>query len=188
MRVIGGTHGGRKLLSPKDDSVRPTSDKVKEAVFSMLQPIIQGVDFLDVFGGGGGITAEALSRGANSALIGDMSDKSVKLIRQNLDALGLGDRAQVCRCGYEALIRRAAQEERKFGAVYIDPPYASGYEPKVMQLLTECGVLEQDAWVLVEHDARKELIIDTKHYIIKTVKRYGDTAITVFGVQAEDIQ
>lgn len=153
-RVIAGTHGGRRLQTPKGDRTRPTSDRVREALFSALESRIDGwaeVAFLDLFAGSGAVGIEALSRGARSADFVESHATTARLIRSNLRALRLDGRVHAMRA--ETFIEQA---ETPFGAGFIDPPYAVVAED-LHALLSESvrrGVWSDGAVIVVERSSR----------------------------------
>jgi 16S rRNA (guanine966-N2)-methyltransferase len=183
MRVIAGELGGRRLQAPPGTDTRPTSDRVREALFSALGPV-DGAEVLDLFAGSGALAIEALSRGAAHATLVERDARAVAVIRRNLDALGLGaDRATVRR--RDAL--RALQDANASGSAYdlvlIDPPYrlAAGLGPELSQALTP--VLRRGARVVCESDRRAPLELDG--LVCDFERRYGDTLVRIFSLHAQ---
>ena len=123
MRVITGSARGRKLITLEGDDVRPTTDIVKEALFSIIQFEIEGRKVLDLFGGSGQLAIEALSRGADSAVIVDLSKKSVEVIKQNLEHTGFSKKAVVVQSDALSFLSRRTE---KYDIAFIDPPYLTG--------------------------------------------------------------
>ena len=121
MRVVAGIYGGRRLVAPPGDATRPTSDRVREALFSVLGASVAGARVLDLFAGSGALGIEALSRGAASALFVDRAPAAIKAIRTNLDALGI--EADVRRMPALAALRTAADRGDAYDLVFLDPPY-----------------------------------------------------------------
>lgn len=140
MRVIGGTFGGRRLETPSDYSVRPTTDKVKEALFSSIQFEIEGAAVLDLFSGSGQLGIEALSRGAKSAVFVDKSPQSVELTKRNLQKCGV--KAQVIKGESIAFIENC---EQYFDIAFLDPPYSAGLLeqalPAVSRKMNKSGII-----------------------------------------------
>lgn len=130
MRVITGTARGRRLKEPQGMDIRPTTDKVKESMFSILQFDIEGRRVLDLFGGTGQLGIEALSRGASEVVFVDKSAAALKLIRENLELCGLSDRARV-RNGDSLAYLRSGE---KFDLVFLDPPYDTGLLEQALQI------------------------------------------------------
>lgn len=173
MRVVGGKFRGRILKSPSNNFVRPTTDKVKEAVFNILGQNIDGARWLDLFGGAGGMGIEAISRGATAVFV-DASRDSFKLIKDNLAHVGA--EATVMYADYKVAIQRLAEQQAQFDYIYIDPPYASGFGAKALEAVLP--LVAADGKVLVEHRDKEE--IDSLLYDKITVKRYGIVCISIF--------
>jgi 16S rRNA (guanine(966)-N(2))-methyltransferase RsmD len=177
MRVIAGELGGRRLQAPRGRSTRPTSDRVREALFSILGPdLVEGARVLDLFAGSGALGIEALSRGASNATFVDSSSAAVTAVRRNIGALGV--EAEVRRQDTLAYLRSAPRDARLYDLVFLDPPYrhARGLWP---ELSTALGpVLAPDARVVTESDRRAPLELDLT---LLDERRYGDTLIRIHG-------
>lgn len=180
MRVISGSAKGRTLKAVPGMGTRPTTDKVKEAVFSMIGPYFEGGQVLDLFAGTGGLSIEALSRGMEHAVLTDVDKKAIDTIRQNLQITGLADRAEIYRNDAVRAIKALIKKEAKFDLVFLDPPYKLKVIEDLLEQLLQGELLADEAVVVVEHDAedRYETSIGT----LKWVRRaeYGDTAITIY--------
>src|SRR5512140_3045118 len=123
MRISGGESKGRKIKPPKHGGVRPTSDKVREALFSILGGTVDDACFLELFAGTGAVGIEALSRGAARAVFVDSSVKSTRLISENLESLGYRDRAAIVAKDVLQFLNKTAAELGPFDIVFVDPPY-----------------------------------------------------------------
>lgn len=169
MRVVAGELGGRRLVSPRGGEVRPTADRVREALFSILGDI-DGARVLDLFAGTGALAIESISRGAVGAVLVD-SDPAPA--RRNVEALGLGDRARIVRGDAREFIRR---EQGSFDLVFCDPPYslADRLGPDLDKLLPPC--LAPEARVITESAARAPLALSLP---LVTERRYGHTLIRI---------
>ncbi|HUK66374.1 MAG TPA: 16S rRNA (guanine(966)-N(2))-methyltransferase RsmD, partial [Anaeromyxobacteraceae bacterium] len=157
MRVIAGTYGGRRLKAPRGRTTRPTSDRVREALFSMLGEL-EGARVLDLFAGSGALGIEALSRGASRAVFVERDEAALRALRENLAALAIAPQAADVRHGDARAALRSARERReKYDLVFIDPPYrrARALALELAQALPE--VLDAEARVVVESDARSPL-------------------------------
>ena len=174
MRVIAGTHGGRELIAPKGRATRPTSDRVREALFSILGDI-HGLRVLDLFAGSGALGIEALSRGAGEAILVDSAAVAVGAIRRNLEALGLD--AQVVRQPAQRFLQGASRDARQYDLVFLDPPYrdASTLGRELTSALTP--ILAPDARVVAESDRRSPLALALT---LLDDRRYGDTMIQIY--------
>lgn len=151
MRVIAGEFGSRKLVTPKGDTTRPTPDRLREALFSILAPRLEaGVTFTDLYCGSGAVGIEALSRGASSCLFVERDKAALEALRTNLTALKVGTRAEVVAKSVGGVVSQRALR----GIVFIDPPYdaVNDYEA----CLTALGNSDADL-VLVQHDRRLKL-------------------------------
>ena len=174
MRIIAGTHGGRELIAPKGRATRPTSDRVREALFSILGDI-HGLRVLDLFAGSGALGIEALSRGAGEATLVDSAGVAVGAIRRNLEALGLD--AQVVRQPAQRFLQGASRDARQYDLVFLDPPYrdASTLGRELTSALTP--ILAPDARVVAESDRRSPLGLGLA---LLDERRYGDTLIQIY--------
>ncbi|AEI44394.1 16S rRNA (guanine(966)-N(2))-methyltransferase RsmD [Paenibacillus mucilaginosus] len=180
MRVISGSAKGRPLKSVPGMGTRPTTDKVKEAVFSMIGPYFDGGRVLDLFAGTGGLSIEALSRGMEAAVLTDTDKKAVETIHQNLKAAGFTDRAEVYRNDALRALRALSRREAQFDLVFLDPPYRLKLIPDLLAELQEGGLLAEGAKVVIEHDAEDVFEGDTGALEWLRRAEYGDTAITIF--------
>jgi 16S rRNA (guanine966-N2)-methyltransferase len=155
MRVVGGRLRGRALAAPKSQAIRPTSDRLRESLFNILAHAyadpVSGARVLDLFAGTGALGIEAISRGANFCLFVDDGAEARALIRQNVDALGLGMVTRVFR--RDATKLGAAHPVEPFGLVFLDPPYRKGLAEQALAALREGGWLAPDAVVVVEEAA-----------------------------------
>jgi RNA methyltransferase, RsmD family len=150
MRVIAGSARRLLLKTPAGMNTRPTTDRIKETLFNMLQPQLAGKVFLDLFAGSGGIGIEALSRGARHACFADSSREAIACVRENLTHTKLADRATVYAADMGAALARMRDEKRTFDIVFLDPPYGKGLEMTALELLRRYGLLAGDATVIVE--------------------------------------
>ena len=148
MRVIAGTARSLPLKTPDGADTRPTTDRIKETLFNMLQPDIPGAVFVDLFSGSGGIGIEALSRGARRAYFVETAGKALECIRQNLSFTKLEDRAIVIR--QDACSALRCIREETVDIVFMDPPYGYGHEQNVMAVLRDMQYVTEDTLIIVE--------------------------------------
>ena len=173
MRVIAGTYKGRKLESPENYDIRPTTDKAKEALFSILMNDVPGSRVLDLFAGSGGIGIEALSRGARFAVFVDNSPKAIRCIQENLAHTKLADDALVLQKNAISGIRELALRNYRFDLVFMDPPYQSGVEEETLKALAASGIIDQDTLVIIEAERHNTLdFIDHTNFEVIRVKDY----------------
>jgi 16S rRNA (guanine966-N2)-methyltransferase len=176
MRVIAGRLGGRRLKAPRGTVTRPTSDRVREAVFAMLEDV-GGASVLDLFAGSGALGIEALSRGADSAVFVELDAGAVRILNGNLAELGIADRAaDVRRVDAVRALESARARKETYDLVFIDPPYgqARAMGPELSAILP--SLLKPEARVVVESDRRAPLELELE---LERQKRYGDTSITI---------
>ena len=175
MRVVAGEFRGHRLVAPRGRATRPTSDRVREALFSILVSV-DGARVLDLFAGSGALAIEALSRGAAGAVFVDSSAAAVEAIRRNLSAVGL--HAEVHRQDALAHLERARRDARLYDLVFLDPPYrhASTLGRELSAALAP--VLAPGARVIAESDRRAPLELDLA---LRDERRYGDTLIRIYG-------
>jgi 16S rRNA (guanine966-N2)-methyltransferase len=172
MRVIAGQLRGRRLTAPKGQATRPTSDRVREALFSILGSRVAGARVLDLYAGSGALGIEALSRGAAAATLVDDAAAAVRAITANLEGV---EGAEVVRRDARAFLRTARDEARQYDLVFLDPPYRQALA--VGRLLAEplTAVLARDGLVVSESDRRTPLDLPT--LTLDDERRYGDTLI-----------
>ncbi len=174
MRIVAGLYGGRRLVAPASSQTRPTSDRVREALFSVLGPSVQGARVLDLFAGSGALGIEALSRGALEAVFVDRSHKAIQAVRANLTALEI--EAEVRPIEARAALRAASARREAYDLVFLDPPYRRAAE--LGRELSEglIAVLAPGARVVTESDRRTPLELDLP---LADERRYGDTVIRI---------
>ncbi len=153
MRVISGTARGLRLASPDGEGTRPTLDRVKEALFSMLTPYVRGARVLDLFAGSGALGIEALSRGAERAVFVDRSREAEAAVRANLERARLTDRAELLRTDALEYLSAASAAGEGFTLIFLDPPYESGLYEKAISLITARGLLAPSGIIAAEWDA-----------------------------------
>jgi 16S rRNA (guanine(966)-N(2))-methyltransferase RsmD len=175
MRVIAGELRGRKLLTPEGREVRPTSDKVKGAIFSMLGEDVQDANVLDLFSGTGNLGMEALSRGARHCIFCDNNRNSIRLLRENLSLLKLEDRATVLMGDF-----RRGMKYDKIDLIFADPPYGRGYCIKVLDAVAEGARLTVGGVLILEHGDGESLPQQITGLSHEKEKRYGRTRIDIY--------
>lgn len=184
MRVISGAAKGRILKAPKGLATRPTTDKVKEAVFSVLADLVCDAVVLDAYAGSGALAIEALSRGAKNAVLCDKSRAAAAVIRDNLTKSGLVEKTKFFNLPVEKVL--SENLAANFNLVFLDPPYNTGHIAVIEELLLQPGVLSIDAIVVLETAADKEeLFVSDKWRLLKK-SRYGETAVVYYGLVAYD--
>ncbi|MCP1305941.1 16S rRNA (guanine(966)-N(2))-methyltransferase RsmD [Paenibacillus tyrfis] len=185
MRVISGSAKGRPLKAVPGMGTRPTTDKVKEAVFSMIGPYFDGGQVLDLFAGTGGLSIEALSRGMDHAVLTDVDKKAIDTIRHNLQATGMTERAEVYRNDAMRALKALSKREARFDLVFLDPPYKLKVIGELLEELQQGGLLADGARIVVEHDAEDRHEGDFGKLEWLRRAEYGDTAITIYRTRSE---
>lgn len=181
MRIITGSARGTKLRTLEGEATRPTTERVKEALFSMIQFEIEGGRVLDAFGGSGQLALEALSRGAASAVICDNSSAAVAVIKENAQKTRLYDRCVILNTD---AAKYAVHTTEKFDIVFIDPPYASGLALPVFESLVKADAITYGGLVICETDREIESV--PVGYRMRRHAEYSKTHITVFEREGEE--
>ena len=177
MRVITGKARGVALKTPDGMATRPTSDRVKEALFSVIQFDIPGSHVLDLFGGTGQLGIEALSRGAKSAVFVDAAESACKLIQENLKKTKLAEDAKVVRSDYMEYLRRCKEA---FDIIFLDPPYAEVFLENSLNFISEIDILQTNGIIVTERPLDKELPWNFPGFTRSRDYKYGNTLITLF--------
>ena len=177
MRVITGKAKGINLKTPDGQLTRPTADRVKEALFSIIQFDIPGANVLDLFGGTGQLAIEALSREAQHAVIVDVREDACKLIRENLRRTKLDSNAVVIREDYMSYLRKCKE---RFRLIFLDPPYSENFLENSLKMITEIDILETGGIIVAERPLGKELLCDFPGYARSRDYQYGKTIITIY--------
>lgn len=177
MRVITGSARGIQLKTPDGLLTRPTADRVKEALFSIINFDIPGALVLDLFGGTGQLGIEALSRGAKSAVFVDEREDACKLIRENLKRTRLEGQARVVRGDYLAYLDRCQEQ---FDIVFLDPPYAEVFLETALNRITEIDILHTGGIIVTERPIGKELPWELDGFARSRDYKYGKTLLTIY--------
>ena len=180
MRVITGKARGIQLKTPEGMQTRPTADRVKEALFSIINFDIPGAKVLDLFGGTGQLGIEALSRGAASAVFVDAREDSCKLIRENLKRTKLEQDARVIRSDYLDYLNRCREQ---YNIILLDPPYAEVFLENAIKRITEIDILQSDGIVVAERPLGKELPWEFEGYTRSKDYKYGKILLTIYRKQ-----
>ena len=177
MRVITGKARGVQLKTPEGMKTRPTTDRVKEALFSIIHFDIPGARVLDLFGGTGQLGIEALSRGAKSAVFVDAGEAACKLIRENLKRTKLEQDGKVVRSDYLDYLKRTREQ---FDIILLDPPYAEVFLENALKQITEIDILRSGGIIVAERPLGKELPWEYEGFERSRDYKYGNTLLTVY--------
>ena len=182
MRVIAGTARGVSLKTPDGMATRPTSDRVKEAVFSIVHFDLPGANVLDLFGGTGQLGIEAISRGAAGCDFVDESDAACRIIRENIKRTKFELQSNVIRSDYKAYLLRCV---KKYDLIFLDPPYANDFLENSLKLISEIDILQTGGIIVTERPLEKELLLEFAGYTRSRDYKYGNTLITLYRKNAE---
>lgn len=177
MRVISGSARGVTLKTPEGELTRPTTDRVKEALFSAIQFDLPAARVLDLFGGTGQLGIEALSRGAKSAVFVDHQEKACALIKENLRRTRLQDQATVIRSDYLAYLKRCKD---RFDLIFLDPPYAEVFLENALKCITQIDILQSGGIIITERPVGKELPFELSGFTRSKDYKYGKILITLY--------
>ena len=184
MRIVAGTHRGRRLRAPAGTATRPTADRVREAVFSIIGPV-DGLDVLDLFAGSGALGLEALSRGAASAVLVDRSPRAASAARANAEDLGLAHKVRIVRRDWRSALAAERAAGRRFGLCLLDPPYSLTDRVVAGVGALLAPLMESSATVVIEHSAALPPPEPSGLEIAsRTDRTYGDTAVSVIRLGA----
>lgn len=187
MRISGGIAKGRRtatkgLLSKTSDGeqLRPTSSKVREALFDIIRNEIDGASFVDLYAGTGTVGFEALSRGASRAIFVEPNDLRAITIKKNADEFGFREKAQVVKSRAHEFLEKSSSKKESFDIFFVDPPYHSEEIKKVLPMIGEKGLLNKSGVVIVEHFFKREMPETAGELKIDRSYRYGDTLLTFY--------
>ena len=177
MRVITGKARGIQLKTPEGLTTRPTADRVKEALFSIIQFEIPGARVLDLFGGTGQLGIEALSRGAKSAVFVDAGEPACRLIKENLKRTKLEADAKVIRSDYLEYLKRCKET---FDIILLDPPYAEVFLENALNCIGEIDILQTGGIIVAERPLEKDLTVELPGFERSKDYKYGKTLLTIY--------
>lgn len=188
MRVISGVARGRPLQAPPGRQTRPTSDRVKEALFNVIAPRLNGARVLDLFAGSGALAIEALSRGAAAATLIDSSSQAVRTILSNLESTGLAAQARVSQRDVTAALAELGRAGQRFDLILLDPPYGHSWLERCLPLLAQYELLADGGLIVTEHARREQppALIRADGAAagksLRAVRRldYGDTSLSLY--------
>ncbi|SES39776.1 16S rRNA (guanine(966)-N(2))-methyltransferase RsmD [Salipaludibacillus aurantiacus] len=180
MRVVSGQNKGLVLKSVPGKTTRPTSDKVKEAVFNMVGPYFKGGMMLDLYAGSGAMGIEAISRGMEKAVFVDRERKAVETVYTNIKAAGLEARAEVFRTEAHRALKALKKKSSQFRFIFLDPPYAKQKLNEELAFIDENELLQEDGFIVAEHSSKIFLESTFLNFSKQREETYGDTVITIF--------
>lgn len=175
MRIIAGEAKGRKLIAPKNQDVRPTGDRVKESIFNMISPYINGAVVIDIFAGTGNLGLEAISRGAEKVYFVDNSLSSLDVVKKNISITGFSKQSTVIKSHYERALKDIPQKADLF---FIDPPYNKGYVMDCVRCISLHEKISDGGVLVIEHN-NEEVPDEFDGFSLIKRKRYGITTISI---------
>lgn len=182
MRIISGSARGLKLATLEGTETRPTLDRVKEPLFSIIQMHIKDARVLDLFAGSGALGLEALSRGAQSAVFTDISKRAVEVINQNIKRMKFEEKSVVLNQSYEKTLKDLASENKEFDLIFLDPPYTSGLLENAIKEIVSYNLLSKEGIIVVETDMESELQkLQNVGLHIKDIRKYGRVILLMLG-------
>lgn len=176
MRIISGIRRGHKLAEFDGMDIRPTTDRVRESLFNLIMPYVNDAKVLDLFGGSGALSLEAISRGAKESVICDIDQRSIKLITHNTEQLKFGDRMQILNKSAEQFLNKNTDA---FDIIFLDPPYNKGIIRPIIEKIIKTNALSNDGIIVLESDNTDEHDEFSGLEILKQ-RKYGRTYITVY--------
>lgn len=173
MRIISGSMRGTKLYTLEGENTRPTLDRVKEALFSKINIMLEDANVLDLFSGSGALGLESLSRGARQAVLCDSSREAMKIIKQNVDKTRTIENVMLLNCDYKKALEQV--KNKKFDIIFLDPPYKTNFAEDATRIIYDMNLLKEDGLIVLETDDKEKVIknLDTQILEIKDLKRYG---------------
>lgn len=177
MRIISGELKGRRLNTPRDNKIRPTTDKVKESIFSMLMPYLEDAVVVDLFAGTGNLGLEAISRGARHCYFGDNARESLQLIKDNIKHCEVENQSTIISGDFQRILERISE---KADIILLDPPYKDGLIEACLDKIGELDLLVEDGVIVVERGAREKLEDVIGEFSKIKEKRYGTILVSIF--------
>jgi len=187
MRIISGTSKGRKLVTPRNRSLRPTADRVKESIFNILRGEIEEKQVLDLFAGTGNLGIEALSRGARKVVFVEKGRHALGLIQKNLAQFGLEGRSEVLPIDANRAIGILKQRGETFDLILMDPPYERGLIEKTLLKLSLYPVYHRDSLLVIEHHRRETLAPILHGWNLIRQRQMGETVISFLTPQGNRV-
>ncbi len=180
MRVTGGKLRGIPIKAPGGKRTRPTSDKIRQALFNVLGDSVAGARTLDLFAGSGALAIEALSRGAESAIFVEKDTSAVRVMRANIEKMRLSEKARVLRSDFRSALARLSREGERFDIIFIDPPYEGDLLADVRAALRENNVTTKDTIIVVEHFAKTTPPETISGLPLNNTRAYGQTSLSYY--------
>ena len=180
MRIIAGEAKNRIIKTRKGFDTRPTLESVKESLFSIITPYIEGSVFLDLFSGSGSISLEAISRGAKRAVMIEKDGEALKYIIENIDNLGFSDRCRAYKNDATRAIEILGRKNEKFDIIFMDPPYQDNVTKKVLKAIDKANILAEDGLIICEHHLLEDLEDNIASFRKTDERKYNKKILTFY--------
>ena len=181
MRIITGDFKGRRLEMPENNNIRPTTEKVKEAIFSIIAGNLEDAVCVDLFAGTGNLGLEALSRGAGKCYFADNSRESLDLIKRNIAMCRAEEWSCVIPGDFEKVLTRLGERGEKIDIFFLDPPYKRGLYDRCFEAIREYELLAEEGIIITEHNQRDKLAEELSGFVLIKERVYGSVAISIYG-------
>lgn len=180
MRVIAGKAKGRRLKTVSGDMTRPTTDKIKESIFNIIKPFLNGGNVLDLYAGSGALGIEALSRGMSRAVFVDKDWKCVEIIKNNVEICNLSELTEVYRNDAIRALHSLVKREIQFELIFLDPPYLINNYQELLKFIANNNLLIRQGIIVVEHDVK--ISLPSEMGVLTLIKNvsYGNTGVTIY--------
>lgn len=185
MRIIAGKARGRKLLSPPTYETRPTLDRVKESMFSIIQGYIPDAVVIDIFAGTGSLGLEAASRGAKECYLVDKSPITYPCLKKNIENLKFEDFCFSLNMDAYSALKSMADKGKVFDIIFIDPPYLKNMIPEAVKIIEEKNLLKEDGIIVTKIDTSEEIFKGTDRIKIFDQRKYGNTTVIMYRIEEE---
>jgi 16S rRNA (guanine(966)-N(2))-methyltransferase RsmD len=180
MRIIAGEFRGRRIKQPASKKVRPTKDRIREAVFNIIAPAVSGSKVLDLFAGSGAYGLEALSRGAEKAVFIEKETESVDSIKENIELLGVEEDSEVITGDVFRKIKELNESKKEFSLIFSDPPYSVGMAKKTLIKIGHYDILLHSGIIIIEHNIEEGLPEAEGDLSLIKTRTYGKTSISIY--------
>lgn len=179
MRIVSGSMRGTKLFTLEGLNTRPTLDRVKEALFNIIQFELQDAIVLDLFAGSGSLSLEALSRGAKKSILCDQSNQAIGIIKKNIEKTKTEDKTMILHMHYDKALEKLKNEKQKVDIVFLDPPYDSDFAEDAAKKIIQFDLLEKQGIIIIETDQQDKVISGTDDEILEIydIRKYGRVSL-----------
>lgn len=185
MRIISGKFKGQRLIGPKNEAIRPTSDRIKESIFNILRNEVREKKVLDLFAGTGNLGIEALSRGAKKVFFVEKGRRGIRIIQRNLTQCGMASQSEIIHKDVNRAIGILQNRGEIFDIIFLDPPYGKGLIQKTLEKLNTQRIYKEDSILVIQHDRREPLSEEIEEWYLINQRRIGDTLLSFLRASGE---